>query len=162
MRRIEFSGKARPIATGLILILTISGLVAAQGGYMLTWYTVDGGGGVSGGGGYTLHGTNGQPDAGTLSGGGYDLAGGFWTLPALNSTPVDTPTPTATDAGPTPTSTATVEDQTPTPTATNAETTPEPTATNDGTTPEPTETATPIPTFDPSFIHHLYLPVQLR
>ncbi len=48
------------------------------GGYDLTWYTVDGGGGTSSGGGYTLSGTAGQPDAGTLSTGTYTLAGGFW------------------------------------------------------------------------------------
>ncbi len=51
----------------------------SQGGYNLSWWTVDGGGGVSGGGGYTLVGTVGQPDAGVaLSGGEYILVGGFW------------------------------------------------------------------------------------
>ena len=50
------------------------------GGFDLTWWTVDGGGGTISGSGYTLEGTAGQPDAGqTLSGGGYTLGGGFWS-----------------------------------------------------------------------------------
>jgi hypothetical protein len=53
---------------------------AQQGGpYDLTWWTVDGGGGLVQGGGYTLTGTAGQPDpAPALTGGGYVLTGGFW------------------------------------------------------------------------------------
>jgi len=62
-----------------LLILSLSGLALAAGGYDLSWWTVDGGGGTSSGNGYTLNGTLGQPDAGTVaSGGGYTLAGGFW------------------------------------------------------------------------------------
>ena len=53
-------------------------------GYDLSWYTIDGGGGLSSGSGYSLSGTIGQPDAGTLSGGGYTLNGGFWGGAALN------------------------------------------------------------------------------
>jgi hypothetical protein len=61
----------------LLLPLGLVGL--AQGGYELSWWTVDGGGGTwSSGGGYTLGGTAGQPDAGVLAGGGYTLGGGFW------------------------------------------------------------------------------------
>ena len=53
------------------------------GGYDLTWWTVDSGGGMSVGSGspapYTLAGTAGQPDAGlALTGGGFTLVGGFW------------------------------------------------------------------------------------
>ncbi len=44
----------------------------------LSWHTVDGGGGTSGGGGFVLRGTIGQPDAGDLSGGDFTLRGGFW------------------------------------------------------------------------------------
>ena len=52
---------------------------AANGGYDLSWWTVDGGGVTfSTGGGYTLASTCGQADAGDLSGGPYTLAGGFW------------------------------------------------------------------------------------
>ena len=57
-----------------------SGIALGAGGYDLSWWTVDGGGGAQAGqgGGYTLRGTIGQADAGTLSGEGYTLAGGFW------------------------------------------------------------------------------------
>ena len=48
-------------------------------GLDLSWWTVDSGGGISGGGTYTLAGTIGQSEAGKLmSGGAYTLAGGFW------------------------------------------------------------------------------------
>jgi hypothetical protein len=62
------------------ILLLPAGLAAlAQGGYDLSWWTVDGGGYTySTGGGYQLGGTAGQPDAGVLSGGGYRLDGGFW------------------------------------------------------------------------------------
>ncbi len=52
---------------------------SSGGGYDLSWYTIDGGGGTSEAGGFSLSGTIGQPDAGTMSGSGYELAGGFWT-----------------------------------------------------------------------------------
>ena len=42
------------------------------------WFTVDGGGGTSGGGQFTLSGTAGQSDAGAITGGGYTLHGAFW------------------------------------------------------------------------------------
>ncbi|GAG03247.1 unnamed protein product, partial [marine sediment metagenome] len=48
------------------------------GDYILTWSTIDGGGGQSSGGPYTLTGTIGQPDADWSSGGSYELLGGFW------------------------------------------------------------------------------------
>ena len=51
---------------------------AANGGFDLTWFTVDGGGGTSSGGGFVLSGTIGQPDAGDLAGGDFVLSGGFW------------------------------------------------------------------------------------
>jgi hypothetical protein len=68
------------LLVGASVLLMSMGLVAlAQGGYELSWWTVDGGGGTfSTGGGYTLGGTAGQPDAGVLAGGGYTLGGGFW------------------------------------------------------------------------------------
>ena len=52
---------------------------SSGGGYDLSWYTIDGGGGTSEAGGFSLSGTIGQPDAGTMSGGGFELAGGFWS-----------------------------------------------------------------------------------
>lgn len=69
----------RSLLLGL-LVLLIAVPVAAQSGYTLTWWTVDGGGVVGAGspGPYTLDGTAGQPDAGVLEGSGYVLSGGFW------------------------------------------------------------------------------------
>ncbi|MCP4658763.1 MAG: hypothetical protein GY856_25410 [bacterium] len=43
----------------------------------LSWFSVDGGGGVATGGVYRLVATIGQPDAGRLTGGIYTLRGGF-------------------------------------------------------------------------------------
>jgi len=64
----------------ICLVLLLAGGVLAQGGYDLSWWTVDGGGYTfSGGGGYSLGETIGQPDAGLLTGPGYQLSGGFWT-----------------------------------------------------------------------------------
>jgi hypothetical protein len=59
-------------------VLLLTPVVLGQGGYDLSWWTVDGGGGSASGGTYTLYGTMGQTDAGTLSGGDYTLGGGFW------------------------------------------------------------------------------------
>ncbi len=52
--------------------------VASAGGFEVSWYTVDGGGGTSSGGDFVLRGTIGQPDAGDLAGGDFTLRGGFW------------------------------------------------------------------------------------
>ena len=72
----------------------------AQTNYMVDWFTVDGGGGMSSGGGYTITGTIGQPDAGPpMSGGSFTLVGGFWALPAAVQTP-GAPVLTITHAGP--------------------------------------------------------------
>ena len=63
-------------ATAVIFVATA--LAAPGAGHGLSWWTVDGGGGTTGGSGYTLSGTAGQPDAETLEDGGYTLSGGFW------------------------------------------------------------------------------------
>jgi len=61
------------------LLAALSGPAAAQEGYDLSWWTVDGGGYTfSTGPGYLLGGTVGQPDAGVLAGPGYALSAGFW------------------------------------------------------------------------------------
>ena len=75
------------IVAGMLLLPV--GLVGlAQGGYELSWWTVDGGGQMySIGGGYQLGGTIGQPDAGVLTGGGYTLGGGFWRGGAVTLPP---------------------------------------------------------------------------
>ena len=46
--------------------------------FSIDWFTIDGGGGTSTGGVFSMHGTVGQPDAGTMSGGNFSLTGGFW------------------------------------------------------------------------------------
>lgn len=169
MQWLKSRGTLAVAVTGAALVLIISGLVAAQGGYRLAWYTVDGGGGAASGRGYALRGTGGQPDTHRMSGRGYALAGGFWQYPALEATPTPTSTSTSTPtvtpsftATPSPTATGTLV--TPTPTATADPATPSPTATETGPTPTPTASMTPGPTRtpDPSLIYHLYLPVQLR
>ncbi len=72
-------GKA---ALALAVLLTFgtmeTGVAQAQpADFQMTWFSVDGGGGVSEGGGYALRGAIGQADAGTLTGGGFVLSGGF-------------------------------------------------------------------------------------
>jgi hypothetical protein len=67
----------------LVCIGTLLGVatVAAITGYVLDWWSVDGGGGMnSTSGSYSLDGTIGQPDAGssTSESGQYSLTGGFW------------------------------------------------------------------------------------
>ncbi len=72
-----------------LAILLVAVTVSAQSGdealpalntaYELTWWTVDGGGGVDTVDKYTLDGTIGQADAGpVLNSGDHSLAGGFW------------------------------------------------------------------------------------
>jgi len=55
--------------------------------YAIDWYTIDGGGGISTGGVYLVHGTIGQPDANPLAhaGGNFSLQGGFWSLDAIQA-----------------------------------------------------------------------------
>ena len=67
------------VAMALIIWASAASGARAQMGpnLDLTWNTIDGGGGVSGGGGFELIGTIGQPDAGAASGGTFELAGGF-------------------------------------------------------------------------------------
>ena len=58
----------------LLLILSDAG---AQ--FIISSYTIDGGGGISTGAGFSLSGTIGQPDASApAAGGGFFLTGGFW------------------------------------------------------------------------------------
>jgi hypothetical protein len=64
-----------------LVVLTLSTWSSlAQGGYSVSWWTVDGGGAQSGGGSYLVKGTTGQTDAGpAMSGGRYQVSGGFWS-----------------------------------------------------------------------------------
>ena len=65
------------LAAGLMLA-GIGAQAQSGGSFSLTWWSVDGGGGVSSGSSYTLQGSAGQPDAGVVSGSSYVLNGGFW------------------------------------------------------------------------------------
>lgn len=75
----------RAVVVVAAAMLTVSGwaLASSGAGVDLSWFSIDGGGGQSGGGGYALIGTAGQPDAGALSGGSFHLAGGFWPAQIL-------------------------------------------------------------------------------
>ena len=59
-----------------LLVLTLS--LPALADYEISWYTIDGGGGVSSSEQYSLTGTVSQPDAGYSAGEEYELLGGFW------------------------------------------------------------------------------------
>ena len=79
------------IILGVALLLAGAvGLAAAQSGYQVDWWTVDGGGGrLEGPSGYTLLGTVGQPAVGAaLTSASYTLAGGF-----LSGAPPSPPEP---------------------------------------------------------------------
>lgn len=58
---------------------TLEDLLRERGvtAFDLSWFSVDGGGGIATGGVYRLVGTIGQPDAGRSTGGIYTLRGGF-------------------------------------------------------------------------------------
>jgi hypothetical protein len=75
-------------ALALLAVPVITSVANAQGGggYDLSWFSIDDGGGTGTGGIYSASGTTGQPDAGTLTGGIYSLAGGFWA--ASNTLPL--------------------------------------------------------------------------
>ena len=76
----RFAALTTRFGLAVCLVLLLSGGVAAQDGYDLSWWTTDGGGQTfRTGDGYALGGTIGQPDVGVMSGPGYTLAGGFWS-----------------------------------------------------------------------------------
>lgn len=60
-----------------LLVFLIPSLSRGAGQYVISRYTIAGGGGTSSSGAYKLVGTIGQPDAGWSSGGKYELLGGF-------------------------------------------------------------------------------------
>ena len=78
----------------IVLFVLATGASGALGQLSIDWYTLDGGGGISSGGGFELHGTIGQPDASVQphvfefpDGSYYALAGGYW--PSFNVCVVD-------------------------------------------------------------------------
>jgi hypothetical protein len=87
----NYKTETKHMKTHLLTILALAaGLLApaplfAQ--YAVDWFTVDGGGGRSGGGAYQLSGTAGQPDAGVLAVGADLLVGGYWSV-ALDGPPL--------------------------------------------------------------------------
>jgi hypothetical protein len=65
----------------VFLLIGSAALARDGGGYDLSWWTVDGGGGRAKAGlpgPYALDATIGQPDVRVWQGSGYTLAGGFW------------------------------------------------------------------------------------
>lgn len=66
-----------------VVVLLVTAVTLAQGNsqFAIPWWTVDGGGGESGGSGQKFHisGTIGQPDAGpVMQSSSYTFTGGFW------------------------------------------------------------------------------------
>jgi hypothetical protein len=71
----------RRVQIGLVvlaLLLLMASTAQGDAGFTLTWWSVDGGGGVSAGGNFTLAGAVGQHDAAISNGGDFALRGGFW------------------------------------------------------------------------------------
>ncbi len=69
-------------------LLLLAGVVEIPAqNFSLPWFTLDGGGGSSAGGPYAVHGTIGQPDAGSASGGSFTVQGGFWGVYSVAPTP---------------------------------------------------------------------------
>ena len=70
----------------ILLTLLLSGIAMAQNGgsFSVPWWTVDSGGGSSGGTRFAVSGTIGQPDASPpMSGARFGLQGGFWPAAGL-------------------------------------------------------------------------------
>ena len=72
------------LTLGAVGLLWWVGTASAQGGYDLSWWTVEAGG-TSSGDGYEVTGVAGQMDAGVLSDGTYTLTGGFMTAGETNA-----------------------------------------------------------------------------
>ena len=69
-----------------LLLLLSTPLIGGAQSYSIAWYKVAGGGGTSTGDVYSVSGTIGQHDAGgPLVGGNFSLAGGFWSLLAVQT-----------------------------------------------------------------------------
>lgn len=86
-RRISFRPAIRFKSASLSVLAGLLCCPATAQPYVIDWFTLDGGGGVSTGGVYTIQGTIGQPDAGLSSGGPYSLVGGFWGVVEAVQTP---------------------------------------------------------------------------
>lgn len=74
----------------VMLLALTPALVLSNGGYDLSWWTIDGGGhtfSASADGVFSLGGTIGQPDAGVMAGGNHTLTGGFWAADTVVAPP---------------------------------------------------------------------------
>lgn len=68
----------RGLLAGVLCLLVVAVALAAPDELAITWWTVDGGGGLSNQGDYGLSSSLGQLDVGyRMSGGNYSLVGGF-------------------------------------------------------------------------------------
>lgn len=66
-------------ALAMLFLATSAGSARAQSAYVIPWFTMDAGGGVSISADLEIQGTIAQSDAqGTLAAGNYELTGGFW------------------------------------------------------------------------------------
>lgn len=73
----------------LVLLAWVGWIIPSQAqSYLIDWYKIGSGGGVSTGGIYSVSGTIGQHDAGsTMTGGNYSVTGGFWSVVQVIQTP---------------------------------------------------------------------------
>ncbi len=80
MRSMNARAFSRRRAVALLAACLLMTVAAGQarGELVLTWSSIDGGGGMSSGGPYLVTATIGQADAGSMSGGEYEVRGGFW------------------------------------------------------------------------------------
>ncbi len=80
MNRTTPSPRPRPLILPAAILagaLAAPALAQTGGGFDLSWWTVDCGGGVSASGPFSMTMSLGQPDAGQMSGGAFTLSGGF-------------------------------------------------------------------------------------
>ena len=76
------------LSVGLLVSFSTNASAAAATGFEISWWTVDGGAGVSTGGGFGVTGTIGQPDAAPrLTDGCWSVDPGFWGAYAVVATP---------------------------------------------------------------------------
>jgi hypothetical protein len=88
-------GRVRTASLSLVMLIIASAVAAEEliPSFDLHWFTIDHGGGASGGNGFDLHGTIGQmdaPESGELSGGSpgmiFTMSPGYW--PGVEPQPV--------------------------------------------------------------------------
>jgi hypothetical protein len=92
MKHLKTTERTAALVGIALLLVASTALAQTNGGYDLSWWTADGGGGTLSGsdGPYTLSGTVGQPDAGpALTDSGYKLVGGFWSGVGMPDGPGD-------------------------------------------------------------------------